>query len=216
MRYVKTNIAENFIAANGTKDKKTLNDLFIDQTSEVIAHHKIEFIKMLRDNGIAVGANPTYRELINKLVNGLETNKKLREGLADLIVKNQSVTSSMNGAKSNLSGYANLDGVMDDSDYGTNPNKGTGVGNTIAASKAGPVSGIIAGIGSAIGGIFGYAQSKKEAESAKETTKQSLYNVLAAKLGGQKAGLSTGAWIGIAVGTALIIVTVVFLVTKKK
>ncbi len=205
MRYVKTNIAQNFMAASSTKDKKTLNDLFIDQTSEVIAHHKIEFIKMLRDNGIAVGPNPTYRELINKLVNNLEANTKLREGLAELIVKNQSVTSSMDGGKSNFSYYTKAG--VEETD--TRPTSTTG-------TKIAVPTGIVSGIGSAIGSIFGYAQSKKDAETAKESTKQSLYNVLAAKLGGQKAGLSTGAWIGIAVGAALVITAIVFIVTKKK
>lgn len=110
MRYLKHNIYSNIDAAAKTKDVAATRDIVVDEISELIATQPVKVMAALKDAGISMSVKPTNREFVNKIVNNLKLNNKLRKNLSALIVdKNgKTVKSSANGQKeapvSNASG----------------------------------------------------------------------------------------------------------------
>jgi hypothetical protein len=74
-----------------SNDEKSLESMFIDQISNLIAYRKNDLVSLLNKIGISVSSNPTNKELSTIIANNLKGNKKLQIGIAYLIAENNNV-----------------------------------------------------------------------------------------------------------------------------
>ena len=91
MIYVENDFYSNFNGAVTSNDDATVQNMLVDQISNLIANRRGELIEMFQKVGIPVSANPSNEELSNAIAGSLQTNAKLRVGLAFLIAKDNNI-----------------------------------------------------------------------------------------------------------------------------
>ena len=88
MIYLENDFYSNFSSMVESNDDVSLNGMFVDQISNLIAFKKPDLISLFGKIGIKVSNNPTNKELSNTIAKNLKTNKKLQIGIAYLIAEN--------------------------------------------------------------------------------------------------------------------------------
>lgn len=91
MIYLENDFYSNFSSMVESNDDVSLNGMFVDQISNLIAFKKPDLISLFGKIGIKVSNNPTNKELANIIAKNLKGNKKLQIGIAYLIAENNDI-----------------------------------------------------------------------------------------------------------------------------
>lgn len=177
----------NFEGINKSKDKPLMKDLIFSEIAKVIALHKNELIKNIKESGYNLpDTNDTT--VIDFLFKRASVDTKVSDILANMI-KKYNVEQISNSEGENEDNSENWGGII------------SGLGNTIG--------GIFAFAASA-------KQAKANVEMSKQQTEQAklLAQVEAIKAANKK-GLSKGAIIGIVSGGIILLSVILYLALKK-
>jgi hypothetical protein len=74
-----------------SNDEKSLEKMFLDQISNLIAFKKDDLVSLFNKIGLSVSKNPTNKELSKIISDNIVQNKKLQIGLAYLIAENNDI-----------------------------------------------------------------------------------------------------------------------------
>jgi hypothetical protein len=91
MIYLENDFYSNFNSMVESNDDVSLNSMFVDQISNLIAFKKNDLISLFGKIGIKVSNNPSNKELANIIAKNLKGNKKLQIGIAYLIAENNDI-----------------------------------------------------------------------------------------------------------------------------
>lgn len=91
MIYLENDFYSNFNSIVESNDEKSLESMFIDQISNLIAYKKSDLISLFNKIGLKVSANPSNKEISTTIANNIKSNKKLQVGLAYLIAENNNL-----------------------------------------------------------------------------------------------------------------------------
>lgn len=91
MIYLENDFYSNFSSMVESNDDVSLNSMFVDQISNLIAFKKDDLVSLFGKIGIKVSNNPTNKELANIIAKNLKGNKKLQIGIAYLIAENNDI-----------------------------------------------------------------------------------------------------------------------------
>jgi len=91
MIYLENDFYSNFSSMVESNDDVSLNKMFVDQISNLIAFKKNDLISLFGKIGIKVSKNPTNKELANIIAKNIKGNKKLQIGIAYLIAENNDI-----------------------------------------------------------------------------------------------------------------------------
>lgn len=123
MIYIENDFYSNFNSMVESNDDLALNDMFIDQISNLIAYKKEDLINLFSKIGIKVSKKPKNKELSNVIASNLKTNTKLQIGLAYLIAENNNILQQeIKKNRPNENGLNNFDGTTP-TDKTTTPTK---------------------------------------------------------------------------------------------
>lgn len=123
MIYIENDFYSNFNSMVESNDDLALNDMFIDQISNLIAYKKEDLINLFSKIGIKVSKKPKNKELSDVIASNLKTNTKLQIGLAYLIAENNNILQQeIKKNRPNENGLNNFDGTTP-TDKTTTPTK---------------------------------------------------------------------------------------------
>lgn len=91
MIYLENDFYSNFSSMVESNDDVSLNRMFVDQISNLIAFKKDDLVSLFGKIGIKVSKNPSNKELSNIIAKNLKGNKKLQIGIAYLIAENNDI-----------------------------------------------------------------------------------------------------------------------------
>lgn len=91
MIYLENDFYSNFNSIAQSNDDVSMQNLLIDQISNLIAFKKDSLVDLFGKIGIKSSNNPTNKELTDIIVKNLKNNKKLQIGIAYLIAENNDV-----------------------------------------------------------------------------------------------------------------------------
>jgi hypothetical protein len=91
MIYLENDFYSNFTSMVESNDEKLMNNMLVDQISNLIAFKKENLVSLFNKIGLKVSNNPTNKELSNIIAKNLKSNRKLQVGLAYLIAEQNNV-----------------------------------------------------------------------------------------------------------------------------
>jgi hypothetical protein len=91
MIYLENDFYSNFSSMVESNDEVSLNRMFVDQISNLIAYKKSDLVSLFGKVGINVSKNPTNKELANLIAKNIKSNKKLQIGIAYLIAEDNDI-----------------------------------------------------------------------------------------------------------------------------
>lgn len=91
MIYLENDFYSNFTSMVESNDEKLMNNMLVDQISNLIAYKKENLVSLFNKIGLKVSKNPTNKELSNIIATNLKSNRKLQVGLAYLIAEQNNV-----------------------------------------------------------------------------------------------------------------------------
>jgi hypothetical protein len=91
MIYLENDFYSNFSSMVEANDEVSLNRMFVDQISNLIAYKKSDLVSLFGKVGINVSKNPTNKELANLIAKNIKSNKKLQIGIAYLIAEDNDI-----------------------------------------------------------------------------------------------------------------------------
>ena len=100
MRYVKHDIYYNLTSAVKAKDENAVRNILNDEITEIISNSPVRLITTMQQCGISIGNKPSNREIVNKVVIGVNKNERFKNILSDMIAeknKQTKVNSSATG-----------------------------------------------------------------------------------------------------------------------
>ncbi len=116
MIFVENDFYLNFKNAVKSNDEQSIKIIFIDQISKLVANNRGDIISLLEKVKIGTSDNPSNEEIVEKIVDKIKSNVKLRAGLAFLICENNEILYSTN--KSNR-----IDSEVDNKENSSNSEK---------------------------------------------------------------------------------------------
>ena len=91
MIYLENDFYSNFNAIVESNDDKSMQNMLIDQISNLIAFNKPNLVSLFEKVNIKVSKTPTNKELSDLIAKNIKTNKKLQVGLAYLIAEDNNL-----------------------------------------------------------------------------------------------------------------------------
>ena len=88
MIYVENDFYSNFQGMVNSDDESSLEKIFIDQISHIVAKQRGDILSLFQKSGVTVSDNPSNEEICNLITQNLKSNVKLRAGISYLISKN--------------------------------------------------------------------------------------------------------------------------------
>ena len=195
MIYMTHNLKGNYRSADGSGDADMKTDILMSEIAKLIVHQPDAVGALLNKHGIAVGAKPSNKQLINQVTEGLHRSQQFASDMAGLIVSG-GMKMSASGRTYNAPGDTTE--VKKDIDY---------------AALIGNSAELVKGLGSTFGGkkkAKANAAATKaeierlnaEAELEKAKAKNALKGAVKGVSGGKDMGDNIGLYIAIAVGVA--------------
>lgn len=106
MIYLENDFYSNFNSMVESNDEMSLQKMFVDQISNLIAYKKQDLVSLFKKIDIKVSEKPTNKELSEIISNNFKSNKKLQVGLAYLIAEsNNLMQQEMKKSRSNEDAY---------------------------------------------------------------------------------------------------------------
>ena len=218
MIYPKNSTYNIYSNAEGLTDKEFIKNVYIDEIATLIRDETIKIVKILRASKVPVSTNPSRRELINKLIDNVYVNAKLREQLALLISYEQiaNLPKGKSGIKRKLKKPLNFMDNPPDLSGGINvgaqlgDTAGNVAGGTAAGAQAGgPVGAIIGAVVGVTESVFNWKTAKTNAETEANKYKLAIFEKVSE---GEKRNYTPL----IVIGGVLLIGTVVLIFALKK
>lgn len=89
MQYQRHNFAHNFLNAVGA-DRLAAWDILVNEINEIVLEYPKETEKVIRDNGMRLHSNPSPRDLVDVVHEGIYVNEPLRKAILKIIAKRHS------------------------------------------------------------------------------------------------------------------------------
>lgn len=239
MIYPKYASYEIYSNSTGLTDKQFIISVYLDEIATLVRESPKKIVKILRRSKIPLSDNPTRRELINKLIDGVYVNPTLRLELAKLIAKenapfaldlikqrkqkdiefarNLNFMSSNKGFEYNYfqdnvgDGFGNVDlsGSVNVGQELGNTAGNVGGGVAAGAQAGGPVGAIIGAVVGLTESIFDWKSSKLDAETQADAYKLAIFEKVSQ---GEKKNYTPL----IIVGVTLLLGTIVLVFALRK
>lgn len=122
MIYLENDFFSNFNSISKSNDSVALNNLFIDQISNIIAYKKDDLLNLFKKIDLKITDNPSNQNLSNTITKNIKNNKKLQIGLAYLIAENNNIL-QQEMKKSRANDYSESFNGLDKDKKPTQPKK---------------------------------------------------------------------------------------------
>lgn len=96
MRYVNHNFMSNFMGGVNAKDVELTFDLWINEVSDLVIDSTDEVIALLNKTGVKAEKTDSYEQLVDKILDNINTNALLNKGISFLIAQHNGVTPEKN------------------------------------------------------------------------------------------------------------------------
>lgn len=224
MIYPKNSTYNIYSNAEGLTDKEFIKNVYIDEISTLIRDEPIKIVKILRASKVPVSTNPSRRELINKLIDNVYVNPKLRKELAMLLANEQIANLPKSALKKQRKSGIDSS-IKKPSNFMDNPpdlsggiDLGAQLGDTAGnvaggvsggAQAGGPIGAIIGAVVGVTESVFNWKTAKTNAETEANKYKLAIFEKVSE--GGKRNYTPL-----IVIGGVLLIGTVVLIFALKK
>lgn len=96
MRYVNHNFMSNFMGGVNSKDVELTFDLWINEVSDLVIDSTDEVIALLNKTGVKAEKTDSYEQLVDKILDNINSNSLLNKGISFLIAQQNGVTPEKN------------------------------------------------------------------------------------------------------------------------
>lgn len=96
MRYVNHNFMSNFMGGVNSKDVELTFDLWINEVSDLVIDSTDEVIALLNKTGVKAEKTDSYEQLVDKILDNINSNSLLNKGISFLIAQQNGVTPDKN------------------------------------------------------------------------------------------------------------------------
>lgn len=86
MQYPRHNFAHNFLNAVAT-DKVAAWDILVNEINEIVLEYPQDVNKAIKDNNLRIHSNPSPKDMVDVIHDGIYSNEGLRKALLKLIAK---------------------------------------------------------------------------------------------------------------------------------
>lgn len=207
MKQVRYNFSANFNNALRSGDYTSAQRIFADELADLVLINRFGIIEILRKSNISVPKNVTDKQIIALVVDNIDMNKPLAQGVGAITVQKNQAQYSALGVAEGVSFPANAErkeARQDRQDARRDARAERGGGDFL--------KNLGSAFGNIFGGITGTMQSKSELEAEKERTKQLALAALADK-NKERKGSATPWIVG---GILLAITTVVGIIIYRR
>ncbi len=96
MRYIHSNFVSNFMGAVNSKDVDLTLDIWVNEVSDLVIDATDEIISLLNKTGIKADKTDSYEQLIDKILDNINSNNLLNKGISFLIAQRNNITPDKN------------------------------------------------------------------------------------------------------------------------
>ncbi len=96
MRYVHSNFVSNFMGAVNSKDVDLTLDIWVNEVSDLVIDATDEVISLLNKTGVKAEKTDSYEQLIDKILDNINSNTLLNKGISFLIAQRNNITPDKN------------------------------------------------------------------------------------------------------------------------